>query len=42
MNEHLLGGLRGLDFYMQRIAVQGFGGLLKDAFASKAAAETSA
>ena len=37
-----LGGLRGLDFYMQRIAVQGFGGLLKDAFASKAAAETSA
>ena len=37
-----LGGLRGLDFYMQRIAVQGFGGLLKDTFASQASADTSA
>jgi len=37
-----LGGLRGLDFYMQRTAVQGFGGLLKDAFAPKEAAETGA
>ena len=37
-----LGGLRGLDFYLQRTAVQGFGGLLKDVFGPKETAETSA
>ncbi|KAA3614569.1 MAG: 3,4-dehydroadipyl-CoA semialdehyde dehydrogenase [Planctomycetota bacterium] len=37
-----LGALRGLEFYMQRVAVQGFRGNLKAAFPAHAAEETAA